>query len=603
MRSYPLVRKHLTNEHIMEALFFILLLYQLPDWFENPGNISSFLLVLFLGLLIDASINFIRYKKPVCAVSAAVTAAILQVLTPGVPLWGRLLAVAAALVIGKHLWGGTGKNVFNPAITAFLLLAVTFKLNLPVFPVTLLLMPAVILSIPFIFFRPFAGLGMIAGMAISLTSGHDLTLWTIGVNCIFFGCLVITDPVTSSPRPLAGLLGGFLAGFLPYFMVNTAYVFAFTILAFNLVSYIMSEYFHVFKRKWFPARLKIAAVIPFQEIGASFCDTTGVKEEITKEAITVNDDSLSTEDILESMETNEVFGCGGAAFPAIKKIRAVKASEAKEKYFIINAVECDPGLIHDKWLVKSFPDEIYKGITAVGRCIPFAGIFLAVKRNDGLNLPGNVKVIKVKDYYPAGAEKILIEELLKIKIPDGVIPANAGILVMNVQTVYAIYEAVYLKKKADTKYLTVTDLINKKSIVVKAKIGDKIHDVINGVYPQRGLVFSGGGMMQARMAEEDDIVEKSVNFIAAARMPVYKESPQCSRCGLCTSVCPSGLEAGRISDLVDEGRFKDTEKYRPGRCMSCGSCSYICLAGRNLSARVGEAKEFLKIHQKDTKMI
>ena len=100
-------------------------------------------------------------------------------------------------------------------------------------------------------------------------------------------------------------------------------------------------------------------------------------------------------------------------------------------------------------------------------------------------------------------------------------------------------------------------------------------------------------MMQSRMAEEGDKVEKSVNFIAVARMPVYKESPLCSKCGLCMSVCPFGLEAGRISDLADVGRLMDTVKYRPGECMSCGSCSYVCMAGRNLSARVGEVKEFL----------
>jgi Na+-translocating ferredoxin:NAD+ oxidoreductase subunit C len=587
MRSFPLIRNRISNEHIMAMLFFVLTLYQLPAWIINPNEIWGFVILVVFSLLIDVVSNFIRFKKPVCAVSAAVTAGILQVLTPGIPLWGRLAGIAAALVIAKHIWGGTGKNIFNPAVTALVLLSMIFKLELPEFPVSFFLIPAVVLSAPFLVFRPFAGLGMVGGMALTLLLGSNYSIWYVEVMCIFFGCLIITDPVTSTPRPVFGFVGGILAGFIPYFAGSRVVGFALALLAFNLMSYLLYKYSYALKRKWPYIRLKIDPVIPYDKADIPVLDFIEKEE---KPLITCADPTSG--EILESIKTNEVYGHGGAAFPTFKKIRTVFEADVREKYLIINAVECDPGLIHDKWLVRTYPDEIYKGITAIKKCIALTDVFLTVKRNDGLNFPQDLKIIKIQDYYPAGAEKILIEKVLKRKIPEGVIPANEGILVLNVQTIYAIYQAVYMNKKADTKYITVSDIKNKVNKVARVKTGDKINEIINSVYPQSGLVFNGGGMMQSHMAEDGDIVDRSTNFIAVASLPEYKESILCSKCGLCTAVCPAGLEACRIAELVDAGELKITAKYHPEKCISCGSCSYVCLAGRNLSARVGEAKEF-----------
>lgn len=109
MNTFSLVRTKWSNEHIMAAVFIVSVLYLLPQWLQSPKELLDFAAVLILGLLIDVIANIIRYKRLVCAVSAAVTVAVLQVLTPGVPLWGRILGVAFALLVGKHFEGGTGK--------------------------------------------------------------------------------------------------------------------------------------------------------------------------------------------------------------------------------------------------------------------------------------------------------------------------------------------------------------------------------------------------------------------------------------------------------------------------------------------------------------
>jgi UPF0716 family protein affecting phage T7 exclusion len=93
MNSYPLIKTKWSNERVMSIVFLAAVLYMLPGWVKDPGGILNFIAVLALSLVIDVAANFIRYKRPICAVSAAVTAAVLYVLSAGIPLWEQLLAV------------------------------------------------------------------------------------------------------------------------------------------------------------------------------------------------------------------------------------------------------------------------------------------------------------------------------------------------------------------------------------------------------------------------------------------------------------------------------------------------------------------------------
>jgi Na+-translocating ferredoxin:NAD+ oxidoreductase RnfC subunit len=306
-------------------------------------------------------------------------------------------------------------------------------------------------------------------------------------------------------------------------------------------------------------------------------------------------EQLSVDFILERIRTNKVFGMGGAAFPTYQKLMTTIEAKEKDKILIINGAECDPGLIHDAWLMRNHSEEIQKGVMLLHTCMMFQSIYLAVKDREGLNYSEPIYVHQVPNSYPIGAEKILIEEVLKQNINYNEIPAVSGILVLNVQTVYSIYQAVILNKAVDTRFLTVANLKEKSAKVVKVKLGIKIQEVMEAVYPGIINIFVGGGIMQAHLAEEEDIVDNHVNFLATGMFPSYKESPQCSKCGECNRNCPSGLKVNLIADLVDQGRINQVEKFHVIKCIGCGSCSYSCLAGRDMASKVRAAKEATRL--------
>jgi electron transport complex protein RnfC len=589
--TFPLIRTKWTNEHVMTALLGVIILYNLPVWVQSPAGLLHFAALIGIALILDAGLNFSRYRKPTCAVSAAVTAAVLYTLAPQIPLEGLILGTVAGLAFGKHAFGGTGKNFVNPAILGYLIIALVFKPEFPLFQPSWLLLPGILLGIPFMVFRPFASSGLVVGMLLQLVLRQELTLEAlVAYGIIFIACIVVTDPVTVTDKPYISGVGGFITGFV--MLISPSPVnFCLPILGFNLLSRIadMLIYQPVSGMR---VRLKLPRPAAVKVSEAEVMDLIEDKAQSELEFNVL--DAMEPTEFLRILEKAGVFGQGGAGFPTWRKLDTLLKSNAADRHLIVNGVECDPGLIHDKWLLLNKSEMIGQGMALLKQIAGFKTVTLAVKSADGLSFAPDIAICQVPYFYPAGAERTLIKEVLGIGLHSGDIPSQKGILVLNVQTVLSIYDAVYFDKRADTRYLTVSNLFTGESRIARVRLGDKIRDISEKVFNASVNVFSGGGMMQARLARDDDVVDTGTNYIATGRFPNYKESPLCSRCGNCVRYCPEGLDVRRIAKAVDDGDAVGAKKYHPERCLSCGSCSYVCLAGRNLSDKVMGARDAIR---------
>jgi Na+-translocating ferredoxin:NAD+ oxidoreductase subunit D len=99
-------------------------------WFFGWGLLLNFAVAAAAALAAEAAVLRLRGREvaPVLADgSALVTAALLAfALPPLVPFWLPLLGSVVAIVLAKHLFGGLGKNLFNPAMVGYVLLLVSF---------------------------------------------------------------------------------------------------------------------------------------------------------------------------------------------------------------------------------------------------------------------------------------------------------------------------------------------------------------------------------------------------------------------------------------------------------------------------------------------
>ncbi|MBD3647289.1 MAG: RnfABCDGE type electron transport complex subunit D, partial [Pseudomonadales bacterium] len=100
-------------------------------WYFGPGVIVNLTVALVSALTFEALVLYVR-GRPLSHLldgSAAVTGLLLGLcLPPFLPVWMIVIGCLFAIVFAKHLYGGLGQNVFNPAMVGYAVLIIAFPL-------------------------------------------------------------------------------------------------------------------------------------------------------------------------------------------------------------------------------------------------------------------------------------------------------------------------------------------------------------------------------------------------------------------------------------------------------------------------------------------
>ncbi|MGI9308943.1 MAG: RnfABCDGE type electron transport complex subunit D [Gammaproteobacteria bacterium] len=99
-------------------------------WFFGPGVLLNVLTSLVVAVIAESCILKIRgrdWRLFINDYSAVITALLLALcLPPGTPWWITVVGTLFAIVIGKHLYGGLGYNIFNPAMAGYAAVLISF---------------------------------------------------------------------------------------------------------------------------------------------------------------------------------------------------------------------------------------------------------------------------------------------------------------------------------------------------------------------------------------------------------------------------------------------------------------------------------------------
>jgi electron transport complex protein RnfC len=212
----------------------------------------------------------------------------------------------------------------------------------------------------------------------------------------------------------------------------------------------------------------------------------------------------------------------------------------------------------------------------------------------------NVRVLPVPTKYPQGGERSIIKVVAGIDLKLGMLPADAGCIVDNVATIYAIYKAVYKNEPLMEKAVTVSGDAVKNPSNFLTRIGVSCRELLEaaGGYiegKEAKKVLSGGPMMGIAMASLDVPLQKSNNaltFLSEDEVEIADgKMTACLRCGRCNQVCPLGLTPQMMAVAAERKQYDRYEKKLYGlECIACGSCTYICPAKRPLMQLFKHAK-------------
>lgn len=309
-------------------------------------------------------------------------------------------------------------------------------------------------------------------------------------------------------------------------------------------------------------------------------------------------DNLTADEIRNIVSESGIVGMGGASFPTHIKLNSPKPIDT----LIINGAECEPYLNSDNRLMIEKTKEIIAGIGLIVKCTGAKQVFIAIEDNK----PEAIKAFKaisgmqydirvLKSQYPQGGEKQLIKAILKREVPSGKLPLDIGVVVQNVATVNAIYEAVYLGKPLYQRVVTVTGDCPENPGNFLVRIGTPIKDLIAKAGPlkkePKKIVF-GGPMMGIAQYSLDTPVVKSTNgiIVLSASMVSEAQDAICIRCGRCVEYCPAGLTPCLINLSSRKEKWDMAKAYGCLDCMECGLCNYVCPQKINLVQAIKQAK-------------
>lgn len=311
-------------------------------------------------------------------------------------------------------------------------------------------------------------------------------------------------------------------------------------------------------------------------------------------------DVLDKASLIELLKEKGIVGLGGGGYPAYKKIYG------DVDILIVNACECEPFLNVDKQLISLKYKEIIKCLKMLVKLLNLNRVYIALKNTklkliNLLNkeikknsLEEYIKIRLMKDSYPVGYERYLINDICKKY--EFKYPSDIKTCVFNVYTIYSIYEAIELGKPMIERIVSLNGDGIASAMDVYLKLGtnlrelnEKMNKFIN---KEEGMYLIAGGPMTGEFLQVDfyAIGKTDSNFTFMNLKEKY-HSEACLGCGRCNLFCPVSLTPILILDAYKRKDREEIKKLNVNRCVNCGICSYVCPSRLELTSTMKLAKK------------
>ena len=309
---------------------------------------------------------------------------------------------------------------------------------------------------------------------------------------------------------------------------------------------------------------------------------------------------------IQAVQNCGLVGLGGAGFPTAVKLSPKNLDQIDT--LVINGAECEPYLTADNREFLENSEEVLAGIRAVMQYLNIGRCLIGIERNKPEAMDkmfsltksdAAIKVAPLPSRYPQGAEKVLIEKTTGREVPRGGLPADVGVIVLNVTTVATIGKFLATGMPLTTKRLTVEGDAIAKPQNVEVIIGTPLQEVIDfcgGTKVEARKVITGGPMMgTAQVSTDFPVLKQNNGLLVLGDKSAHIPDPQpCIRCGRCISACPMGLSPVEIVGAFNKKNVEALDDMMVDLCIACGTCSYVCPAKRPVTQTMALAKDYLK---------
>ena len=307
-----------------------------------------------------------------------------------------------------------------------------------------------------------------------------------------------------------------------------------------------------------------------------------------------------SEEILKIIEEAGIVGLGGAGFPTASKYD-IKLE--KIDTFIINGMESEPYLTADYLLMKNYAKEICRGIKVAEKVLRPRHMVIAISEKNKelvsvfermareVNIDLQIKILSAD--YPQGSEILLIDKITGKKIQKGKLTIEKGVIVSNVGTIKAIYDAFFNGKPLIERIVTISGEEVPNAGNYKIRIGTPLVHIVDSLnITKTDKIIFGGPMMGNKVKEPSTPIIKGTSGVIFLNEEKI-ESKNCISCGKCVEVCPMNLIPFEFSKYYEKGRYVKMLNANIFNCIECGACEYVCPSRVPLIESIKNGKEIL----------
>jgi electron transport complex protein RnfC len=182
---------------------------------------------------------------------------------------------------------------------------------------------------------------------------------------------------------------------------------------------------------------------------------------------------------------------------------------------------------------------------------------------------------------------MLIYAVTGREINSSMLPADAGCIVDNVDTLCAVRRAVMEGRPLMERIVTITGEAVENPQNYKVRIGTNYRELLDdaGLKCEPAKIISGGPMMGFALFDLDVPTTKTASALTCLTKDEVAalEPSACINCARCVEVCPERLVPKNLADAVEHNNEKAFLDMYGMECCECGCCSYICPARRQLT--------------------
>lgn len=320
---------------------------------------------------------------------------------------------------------------------------------------------------------------------------------------------------------------------------------------------------------------------------------------------------LDKAQLLDIIRNAGIAGMGGAGFPAAVKLAGQPNKPVKT--LIINGTECEPYITADDMLMRERSEQIIQGVKILAHIVEPEEVIIGIEDNkpEALEImrqavaDENMEVVEFPTKYPSGGEKQLIQILTNKEVPKGGLPADIGIVMQNLGTATAVYQAVVHGKPLISRITTVTGEACETQQNYDVLIGTPMSHLLNLAgfkTAEANRLIMGGPMMGFALQDYEVPIVKTTNCILAPSQEELPEADQeqaCIRCGMCVQACPVSLLPQQLYWFSKGKELEKLKTHNLADCIECGCCSYVCPSNIPLVQYYRSSKAAIREHEAD----